>query len=176
MKKRIKKPQDSISLKRVRASLVAQMVKNLPATQKTWVWSLAQKNPLEKRMATHSSILAWIIPWTEEAGGLQSIRLWRVGHDWATNTFSLHYWRVKDALWPESSLGEGKLLCIWHTHSSGITRHPLKVWVTGTKLALSKLCGLEVRKWGEMKYGLSWWDFKRVKILFMQPRGSLVCW
>ena len=54
-------------------SLVAQMVKNPPAVQKTWVQSLSWEDPLEKGMATHSSILAWIIPWTEEPGGLQSM-------------------------------------------------------------------------------------------------------
>ena len=55
----------------MRASLVAQMVKNLSAMQETWVWSLGQKDPLEKGMATYSSSLAWEIPWTEEPGGLQ---------------------------------------------------------------------------------------------------------
>ena len=55
------------------ASLVAQMVKNLPAMQGTWVQSLGQEDPLEKGMATLSSILAWEIPWTEEPGGLQSM-------------------------------------------------------------------------------------------------------
>ena len=54
------------------ASLVAQLVKNLPARQKTWVQSLGWEDPLEKEMTTHSSILAWRIPWTEEPGGLQS--------------------------------------------------------------------------------------------------------
>ena len=49
------------------------MVKNLPATQETWVRSLGQEDPLEKGMAAHSSILAWRIPWTEEPGGLQSM-------------------------------------------------------------------------------------------------------
>ena len=53
-----------------RASLVAQMVKHLPAMWETQVWSLGWKDPLEKEMATHSSILAWKIPWTEEPGGL----------------------------------------------------------------------------------------------------------
>ena len=59
------------------------MVKNLPAmqeTQETWVRSLGQEDPLEKEMATHSSILAWKILWTEEPGGLQSMGLQRVGH------------------------------------------------------------------------------------------------
>ena len=52
------------------ASLVAQIVKNLPAMQGTWVQFLCQEDPLEKGMATHYSILAWRIPWTEEPGGL----------------------------------------------------------------------------------------------------------
>ena len=56
------------------ASLVAQMVKNLPAMQETWVQSLGQKDPLEKGMATQSSTLAWRIPWTETPGGLLRVR------------------------------------------------------------------------------------------------------
>ena len=63
------------------ASLVAQMVKCLPAIWETQVQSLGWEDPLEKAMATHSSILAWKIPWTEESGGLQSMALQRVGHD-----------------------------------------------------------------------------------------------
>ena len=63
------------------ASLVAQMVKNMPAMRETQVRSLGREDPLEKEMATHSSILAWRIPWTEEPGGLQSTGLQRVGHD-----------------------------------------------------------------------------------------------
>ena len=55
------------------------MVKNLPARQETWVPSLGGEDPLEKGMATHSSILAWKIPWTEEPGGLQSIGSQRIG-------------------------------------------------------------------------------------------------
>ena len=60
---------------------MAQMLKNLPATQETQVQSLGQEGPLEKQMTTHCSILAWRIPWTEEPGGLQSMGLQRVGHD-----------------------------------------------------------------------------------------------
>ena len=56
-----------------RASLVAQTVKNLPAVQETRIQFLGQEDPLEKEMATHPSILAWEIPWTEELGGLQSM-------------------------------------------------------------------------------------------------------
>ena len=63
------------------ASLVAQIVKNLPDTQETRVRSLGQEDLLEKGMATHSSILAWRSPWTEEPGGLQSMKLQRVRHD-----------------------------------------------------------------------------------------------
>ena len=62
-------------------SLVAQMVKNLPAMQETWVPSLGLKDPLKKGMTTHSSILAWRIPWTEEPGGLQSMGSQSVGHE-----------------------------------------------------------------------------------------------
>ena len=63
------------------ASLVAQMGKNLPAMQENLVQSLGREDPLEKEMATHSSILAWRIPWTVEPDGLQSIGLQRVGHN-----------------------------------------------------------------------------------------------
>ena len=52
---------------------VAQLIKNLPAMQETWVQSLGWEDPLEKEMATHSSILAWRIPWTEKPDGLQSM-------------------------------------------------------------------------------------------------------
>ena len=63
------------------ASLVAQRLKHLPAMQETWVRSLGREDPLEKEMATHSSIHAWRIPWMEEPGELQSTGLQRVGHD-----------------------------------------------------------------------------------------------
>ena len=71
------------------------MVKNPPAIQETWVHFLGREDPLEKGMVTHSSTLAWEIPWTEEPGGLQSVRLHRVRHDWVTNTFtSLSFFRT----------------------------------------------------------------------------------
>ena len=62
------------------ASLVGQRLKRLPAIHETWVRSLGQEDTLEREMATHSSILAWRIPWTEEPGGLQSTGSQRVGH------------------------------------------------------------------------------------------------
>jgi len=64
-----------------KASLVPQMVKSLPEMQEIQVQSLGQEDPLEKGMATHSTILAWKIPWTEESGRLQSMGSQRVRHD-----------------------------------------------------------------------------------------------
>ena len=65
----------------VKTSLVAQMVKRLPTMWETWVRFLGREDLLEKEVATHSSILAWRIPWTEEPGRLQSMGSQRVGHD-----------------------------------------------------------------------------------------------
>ena len=70
------------------ALLVAQRLKRLPAMRETWVQSLGREDPLEKEMATHSSILAGRIPGTEEPGGLQSTGSQRIGHDWATSLHS----------------------------------------------------------------------------------------
>ena len=67
------------------ASLVAQLVKNLPAMQETWFRSLAWEDSLEQRKATHYSILAWRIPWTVYSRGLQ-----RIGHNWVTFTTGMH--------------------------------------------------------------------------------------
>ena len=67
----------------VRGFSSGSVVKNLPAMQETWIQSLGRENPLEEGIATHSSILAWKIPWTEEPGGLQFMGLYRVGHIWA---------------------------------------------------------------------------------------------
>ena len=70
-------------------SLVAQLVKNPPAMRETWIRSLGWEDHLEKEIATHSSILAWRISWTEVPGGLQFMGLQRVRHNWATFTHSL---------------------------------------------------------------------------------------
>ena len=89
-----------------RVSLVAQMVKNLPAMQENQVWSLDWEDPLEKGMPTHSNILAWRIPRTEEAGGLQSAGSQRVGHDWVVNIFtltSIYKWPVNTKTHSECS-------------------------------------------------------------------------
>ena len=82
-----------ISLK----SLVVQTVKNPPAMQETQVWSLDWEDSLKKWMATHASILTWRIPWTEEPGGLQSMGLQRVRHNWATNSFTFPLYQLR--LW-----------------------------------------------------------------------------
>ena len=105
---RIRKPFSLLE-----ASLVAQLVKNLPAMQETQVQSLCWEDALEKGSVTHSNILAWRIPWTEEAGRLQPAGSQRVGHDWAwthklglemlvhslcsngRDFFSLYTWRCK---------------------------------------------------------------------------------
>ena len=64
---------------------MTQLVKNLPTVHETWVRSPGQEDPLEKEMATHSSTLAWRVPWTEELGRLQSMGSQRVKHDCVTN-------------------------------------------------------------------------------------------
>ena len=83
------------------ASLVAQMAKNLPTVWETWVQFLGREDPLEKRMATHSSILARKMSWIEEPGRLQSMGSQRIGHDWVTNTSSLplHNYSIKEVNW-----------------------------------------------------------------------------
>ena len=73
------------------AYLMTQMVKNLPVMQGTWVRSLGWEDPLEKGIATHSSILVWRIPWTEEPSGLKPIGSQRVRHDWATKSNTIMF-------------------------------------------------------------------------------------
>ena len=77
-----------VSYINMRASLVAQRLKCLPAMRETWVRSLGREDPLKKEMATHSSILAWRIPWTEEPGGLQSTGSQRINMNPSRNLVS----------------------------------------------------------------------------------------
>ena len=79
-------------------SLVAQTVKHLPTMTETWVQSLGREDLLEKEMATHSSILVWKIPWTEDPGRLQSMGSQRVGHDWAMS-LSLSYPKTENFIY-----------------------------------------------------------------------------
>ena len=89
------------------ASLMAQLVKNRLAMQETWVQCLGWEDPLEKGKATHSSILAWRIPWIAEPGGLQSMELQRIRHDWAT----CH--AVLQGIFPTQALNPGLPHCRW---------------------------------------------------------------
>ena len=89
------------------ASLVPQLVKNLPATQQTWVQSPSWEDPLEKEMATHCSILAWEIPWTEELDRLQSMGSQWVRHNLATKPplpqyMPLERWWKSSGIWPQN--------------------------------------------------------------------------
>ena len=76
------------------ASLMAQMVKNLPTMRGDLCFILGWENSLENEMAAHSSILTWRIPWTEEPGSLQFMGLQRIRHSWATNTFTFFQWFI----------------------------------------------------------------------------------
>ena len=92
------------------ATSTVQMLKCLPTMQETWVRSLGQEDPLEKEKTTHSSTLAWKIPWSEEPGGLQSMGSQRFGHDWAT---SLHF-STGATGYPHAKHEVGPS---WHTHT-----------------------------------------------------------
>ena len=109
-------------------SLVAQMVKCLPAMWETWVRSLGQEDPLEKEMATHSSILAWKIPWMEEPGRLQSMGLQRVGHSWVT---SLHFILTLNKADKTSSIKNKRLI-----HEIELIHHEDKTCVMCTYLTI----------------------------------------
>ena len=104
------------------ASPEAQWVKNRPANEGDMGWSLGQEDPLEKEKATHSSILAWKIPWTEESGGLQTMGSQRVGHGLATEY--AHTW-MRGAWWATVHEIAGSQSCLsnWtctHAHESSV--------------------------------------------------------
>ena len=115
---------------------VAQRVKNLPAMQETRVQSLGQEDPLEKGMATHSSILVWRITGTEKPGGLQFVGSQRVGHNWATNTHIIFLsflpaqaqlpQSCPTLLWPHG-LQPAQLLSQWDSprENTGVSGHAL---------------------------------------------------
>ena len=94
---------------------LAQMVKYLPPMPESQVCSLVWKIPLEKGMATHSSILAWKISWTEKPGGLQSMGSQNIGHGWATNILSLSYCYLLSVC---LIYFFSPVLMIWKTHFS----------------------------------------------------------
>ena len=106
----------------IRAFPSGSVVKNPPAMQEPqeiWVGSLGHEDPLEEGMATHSSILAWRIPWTEEPGGQQSLGSQRVRHDWSNLTYTHHGSSTKS--WRPQGLQS-----LWHGWKSGST---LETWV-----------------------------------------------
>ena len=115
----------------VLTTVVAQLVKNLPVMQETWVRSLGREDPLEEEMATHSSTLAWRVPWTEEPGRLQSMGSQRVTHDCATN-FQLSF---STAGLPGNSYSPFKLLQVFLRRE--ILNTPRK---TAISLSPSHLC------------------------------------
>ena len=101
------------------ATLVTQRVKSPPAMQETRVWSLGWEDSLENEMATHSSILAWRISWMEEPGGLQSIGLQRVGHNWVTSLHFTSSWKIYLYFWDANILSS----LLWNHH----LYHPIKI-------------------------------------------------
>ena len=101
------------------------MVKNPPAIRETWVRSLGWEDTLEKGMVTHSSMLAWRIPWTEKPGGLQSMGSKRVGHDSHTHTHT-HTHTYTYMLNPD-------VLLLHTTLPTSLTPNPKFVYVTGTQ-------------------------------------------
>ena len=137
----------------IRASLVAQMVMNLHAMQEMQVWPLGWEDPLEKRMAIHSSILAWKTPWMEKPGCLQSMESQRVGQDWVTSLLlysgsdsKQSAWNVGDAgLIPglRRSPGEGngyplQYSCLEDFMGRGVwwaTVHGVPVWINNFPLS-----------------------------------------
>ena len=115
-------PQTSVLASKIkltsymRAFLVVQMVKNLPAMQETWVWSLGWEDPLEKGMTTHSNILAWRIPWTEKPGGLQSMGGKELGTtEWLTHMMLLceGYFSVLSPIFPYVFLTRKRWALLW---------------------------------------------------------------
>ena len=123
-----------------RASLVAQMVKPLPAMRETWVPSLSREDPLEKGMATDSSILAWRISWTEETGGLQSMGSHRVGHSCVTNTSTLHFfpWRLGFHMpsWLSTSPGHPCILLTFTAHPTSAVSITMQPWHCARQFSL----------------------------------------
>ena len=140
--------------------LLAQTVKNLPAVQETQVWSLGQEDPLEKGMATHSSILAWIIPWTEDPGGLQSMGSQRVGHNWVTNAFTFSLLPLKAGWEREEARGAipSPARACRHIHSL-----KLQAWgeikTKGSKIWINPETACQQGQWGGWLWLQHLWPF-----------------
>ena len=156
------------------------MVKNLPVMRETWVQSLCEEDPQEKGMVTHSSILAWRIPWTEEPGGLQSMGSQGVRHNWANNTFTIFPLLIQ-ALgwkwWKIQTLGASNLECGLPTGLSGrdstYQRRRHRIWVQsqGWEDPLGESIGLQrVRhSWAHTQLRMPW----QVRVWLAEGWGSL---
>ena len=154
------------------ASLVAQKLKHLPAMQETRVQSLGWEDPLEKEMATHSSVLAWRIPWREEPGRLQSTGSQRVGHDWATSLllssmfqfFNIngHFQENIKTYWTEQSTIKiyHLVFCISSVQSLN------HVWLFATPWTAA--C------WGSLSITNSWSLFRLMSIVSVMPSNQLI--
>ena len=114
---------------------MAQTVKCLPTMRETWIQSLSQEDLLEKEMVTHSSILAWKIPWTEEPGGLQSKGLQRVGHDRVTS-LSLFHFQDCHSFFPRSK----HLLISWLQSPSAVILEPKKIKSVTVSIVSPSIC------------------------------------
>ena len=129
-----------------RASLMAQTVKNLPAMQETWVQSLAQEDPLVKELATHSSALAWRIPWTEKPGRLKFMGSKRARYDWVTN----FHFSLSDVtyMWNPQNTKRKKKQLVDKTELQQTNRYRNRPVVT--------------RGWGRCNIGVRKWEVQTV--------------
>ena len=149
--------------------LLAQTIRNLPAMQETWVWSLEWEDPLDKGMASHSSILAWEIPWTEKLCRLQSMGWQRVRQNWATKALTQLKWGDQ----------KGVLSCpviIAETHrkkkdSSFLARLSLGVFTVALPTSFSPLYkwSPSLAMWG-LPCGLSWSQTPNFNCLLIQNK------
>ena len=132
------------------ASLVAQTINNLPANQMTLVWSLGWEDPLEKEMATHSSILAWKIPWAEEPCGLQSMGLERVGHNRTTDTLTFRGKKESEKVGLKLNIQKTKIMASSPITSWQVDRETMETVTDfiflGSKITADGDCGHEIKR------------------------------
>ena len=131
------------------------MVKHVPTMRETWVRSLGQEDPLEKEMATHSSILAWKIPWTEDPDRLQSMGSQRVRHDWETSLTHSLIITYNYKIQPVHSKGDQSWVFIGRTDAKAET--PI-LWPPHVKSWLIGKDSDAGRDWGQEEKGTTGWD------------------
>ena len=140
--------------------------------QGVWVWSLGQEDPLEKGMTTHSSILAWRIPWTEEPGGLQSLGSKRIRHDWPPQAKNWLIGKDSDARrdWGREEKGTTEdEMAGWHHWLNGCESE----WTPGVGDGQGGLacCDSWGRKESDTTEWLNWTGLKATNILFWELRS-----